>query len=142
MKKKLLTIATVIGIFLGGGVIGYAASLAFNNLDAIRTNFDTVFQYGKTKAQRVTELESQLSQNTNTQDQLKAEIERIKADKDKAVADKQKEIDAKQKEVDAKQQEADALRQQLDASKSEKEQLEQKIDELKRYTDQKVGELK
>ena len=131
----------VIGIFLGGGVIGYATSVAFNNLDSIRANFDTVLQYGKTKAQRVSELESQLSQNGNEQIRLKAEIEQIKADKERAVADKQKEIEAKQIEINNKQQEADSLRTQLDAMKSEKEQLEQKVDELKRYTDEKVSEL-
>lgn len=141
MKKKMFFAMVVIGIFLGGGAIGYAASIGFDSLESIRENFNTVLQYGKTKAQRVSELESELFQNENEQNRLEAEIEQIKKDKEKAINDKQKEIDSKQKEVNAKQKEADTLRTQLDNMKSEKEQLEQKINELKRYTDQKVSEL-
>ncbi|HHX8771685.1 TPA: hypothetical protein ACVPIW_000508 [Enterococcus faecium] len=89
MKNKLAKTTAIIGLALGSGVIGYAASNAFQDLDTIKANFNTVLQYGQTKSQRVSELESQLSNNTRTQEQLKAEIEQIKSDK-------QKEIEAKQ----------------------------------------------
>lgn len=134
MKNKLAKTTAIIGLALGSGVIGYAASNAFQDLDTIKANFNTVLQYGQTKSQRVSELESQLSDNTRTQEQLKAEIEQIKSDK-------QKEIEAKQREIEAKQQEADSLRQQLNTVQNDKEQLEQRVSELRQYTDQKVGEL-
>ena len=141
MKKHVITALIGISLLLGGGAIGYAVSNAFLDVDGIRANFNTVFEYGKTKSQKVTELESQLNTNTETQEKLMAEIEQIRLDNQKNLDDKQKEIDAKQREVDAKQQEADNLRQQLDSIRTEKEQLEQKVRELKQYTDDKVKEL-
>lgn len=141
MKNKLAKTTAIIGLALGSGVIGYAASNAFQDLDTIKANFNTVLQYGQTKSQRVSELESQLSNNTRTQDQLKAEIEQIKSDKQKEIEAKQREIEAKQQEIKTKQQEADSLRQQLNTVQNDKEQLEQRVSELRQYTDQKVGEL-
>lgn len=134
MKNKLAKTTAIIGLALGSGVIGYAAGNAFQDLDTIKANFNTVLQYGQTKSQRVSELESQLSNNTRTQDQLKAEIEQIKSDN-------QKEIEQKQQEIATKQQEADSLRQQLSTVQNENEQPEQRVSELRQYTDQKVGEL-
>lgn len=141
MKNKLVKTIAIIGLALGSGVIGYAASNAFQDLDTIKANFNTVLQYGQTKSQRVSELELQLSNNTRTQEQLKAEIEQIKSDKQKEIEAKQREIEQKQKEIATKQQEADSLRQQLNTVQNDKEQLEQRVSELRQYTDQKVGEL-
>lgn len=70
LKNKLAKTTVIIGLALGSGVIGYAASNAFQDLDTIKANFNTVLQYGQTKSQRVSELESQLSNNTRTQEEI------------------------------------------------------------------------
>ena len=88
IENKLAKTTAIIGLALGSGVIGYAASNAFQDLDTIKANFNTVLQYGQTKSQRVSELESQLSNNILTQEQLKAEIEQIKSDKQKEIEQK------------------------------------------------------
>lgn len=151
VKKTSVKVMVALGLLLGGGIIGFAASSALPNLDAIQANFDAVFNQVKTQKSANAELTNKLANNKQEQEQLNNQINDLKnqlKDKDNTISGKQQEIAGKQQELankqqelDRKQQEADALRQQVDATKGEKEQLEQRIAQLKQYTDQKVNEL-
>lgn len=136
-KKIIITVLVALSLLFGGGIIGYAASNGFANLDAIKANFDKVLNIGKSQKQTIGYLQNKLSQNDNSQEQLKNQI----LDLQNNVNSKQSEIDAKQKDLDAKQREYDKLQQQMDSVKSNNDQLENKIAELKNYTDQKVREI-
>ena len=136
-KKIIITVSVALALLFSGGFIGYAASNGFANLDAIKANFDKVLNIGKSQKQTISDLQNKLSQNGNSQEQLRNQI----LDLQNKVGAKQSEIDAKQKELDAKQREYDSLKQQMDGMKSDKDQLENKIGELKNYTDQKVREV-
>lgn len=140
MKNKtkiIITVLVALALIFGGAIVGYAASNSFANLDAIKANFDKVLNIGKSQKQKIYDLQNQLSQNDNSQEQLKNQI----LDLQNAVGSKQYEIDSKQKALDAKQREYDSLQQKMDGMKSDKDQLENKIFELKNYTDQKVREV-
>lgn len=136
-KKIIITVSVALSLLFGGGIIGYAASNGFANLDVIKVNFDKVLNIGKSQKQTITDLQNKLSQNGNIQEQLKNQI----LDLQNNVNGKQSEIDAKQKELDTKQREYDKLQQQMDSVKNNNDQLENKIDELKNYTDQRVREI-
>lgn len=136
-KKIIITVLVALALLFSGGIIGYAASSAFSNLDAIKANFDKVLNIGKSQKQTISDLQNKLSQNSNTQEQLKNQI----LDLQNNVGAKQSEIDAKQKALDTKQRDYDKLQQQMDSVKSNNDQLENKITELKNYTDQKVREI-
>lgn len=136
-KKIIITVLVALTLLFGGAIIGYASSNVFANLDAIKANFDKVLNIGKYQKQTISDLQNKLSQNSNTQEQLRNQI----LDLQNNVNGKQSEIDAKQKQLDAKQREYDSLQQKMDGMKSDKDQLENKIGELKNYTDQKVSEV-
>lgn len=136
-KKIIITVLVALSLLFGGAIIGYASSNVFANLDMIKANFDKVLNIGKSQKQTISDLQNKLSQNSNTQEQLKNQI----LDLQNNVNGKQSEIDAKQKALDAKQREYDSLKQQMDGMKSDKYQLENKIAELKNYTDQKAREV-
>ena len=136
-KKIIITVLVALALLFSGGIIGYAASNGFTNLDAIKANFDKVINIGKSQKQTISDLQNKLSQNDNSQEQLKNQI----LDLQNNVNSKQSEIDAKQKDLDAKQREYDKLQQQMDSMNSENDQLENKIADLKSYTDQKVREI-
>ena len=136
-KKIIITVLVALALLFSGGIIGYAASNGFTNLDAIKANFDKVLSIGKSQKQTISDLQNKLSQNENIQEQLKNQIIELQNN----VNGKQSEIDAKQKEIDAKQREYDKLQQKIDGIKSDNDQLENKIAELKSYTDQKVREI-
>lgn len=136
-KKLVITVLVALALLFGGAIVGYAATNDFANLDAIKANFDKVLNIGKSQKQTISDLQNQLSQNGNSQEQLRNQIR----DLQNAVGSKQSEIDAKQKQLDSKQREYDSLKQQMDGMKSDKDQLENKIFELKNYTDQKVREV-
>lgn len=136
-KKVVITALVALALLFGGVIIGYASSNVFANLDAIKVNFDKVLNIGKSQKQTISDLQNKLSQNGNSQEQLRNQI----LDLQNNVGAKQSEIDAKQKALDAKQREYDSLKQQMDGMKPDKDQLENKIGELKNYTDQKVREV-
>lgn len=136
-NKIIIAVLVVLALLFSGGIIGYAASNGFANLDAIKANFDKVLSIGKSQKQTIGDLQNKLSQNNNSQEQLKNQI----IDLQNNVNVKQSEIDAKQKDLDAKQREYDKLQQQIDSVKNNNDQLENKIFELKNYTDQKVSEI-
>lgn len=136
-KKVVIAVLVALALLFGGAIVGYAASNGFANLDSIKVNFDKVLNIGKSQKQTISDLQNQLSQNGNSQEQLRNQI----LDLQNAVGSKQSEIDAKQKEIESKQREYDSLKQQMDGMKSDKDQLENKIGELKNYTDQKVREV-
>lgn len=136
-KKVVIIVLVALSLLFGGAIVGYAASNGFANLDAIKANFDKVLNIGKSQKQKISYLQNQLSQNGNTQEQLRNQI----LDLQNNVGSKQSEIDAKQKEIDSKQREYDSLKQQMDGMKSDNDQLENKISELKNYTDQKAREV-
>lgn len=140
MKNKtkiIITVLVVLALLFSGGIIGYAASNGFTNLDTIKANFDKVLSIGKSQKQTISDLQSKLNQNDNSQEQLRNQI----IDLQNNVNGKQSEIDAKQKDLDTKQREYDKLQQQIDSMNSENDQLENKIADLKSYTDQKVREI-
>ena len=136
-NKIIITVLVALALLFGGGIIGYASSNGFANLDAIKANFDKVLNIGKSQKQTISELQNKLNQNDNAQEQLKNQI----LDLQNNVNGKQSEIDAKQKDLDAKQREYDKLQQQMDSVKDNNDQLENKISELKNYTDQKAREI-
>lgn len=136
-KKIIITASVALALLFSGGIIGYAASNGFANLDAIKANFDKVLNIGKSQKQTISELQNKLSQNDNAQEQLKNQI----LDLQNNVNSKQSVIDAKQKDLDTKQREYDKLQKQIDSMESENDQLENKIFELKNYTDQRVREI-
>lgn len=136
-KKIIITVLVALALLFSGGIIGYAASNGFANLDVIKANFDKVLNIGKSQKQTISELQNKLSQNDNAQEQLKNQIINLQNNVD----GKQSVIDEKQKVLDAKQREYDKLQQQIDSMKSENDQLENKIFEIKNYTDQKVSEI-
>lgn len=136
-KKIIITVLVAFTLLFSGGIIGYAASNGFANLDAIKANFDKVLNIGKSQKQTISDLQNKLSQNDNSQEQLKNQI----IDLQNNVNGKQSEIDAKQKVLDAKQREYDKLQQQMDSVKDNNDQLENKIADLKSYTDQKAREI-
>ena len=49
VKKTSVKVMVALGLLLGGGIIGFAASSALPNLDAIQANFDAVFNQVKTQ---------------------------------------------------------------------------------------------
>ena len=70
MKNKtkiIITVLVALSLLFGGAIIGYASSNIFANLDAIKANFDKVLNIGKSQKQTISELQNQLSQNSNSQ---------------------------------------------------------------------------
>ncbi len=70
-KKIIIAVLVVLTLLFSGGIIGYAASNGFANLDAIKANFDKVLSVGKSQKQTINDLQNKLSQNNNIQEQLK-----------------------------------------------------------------------
>lgn len=156
MKKiKKSAIALLVSGALLGGVVGYAGSTIFENLDQIRDNFDFVFNIAKTNEQKAKELQDEITQNVSDKTQLeqqiaqlKNEIETIKnnhaaeiTNKNTEIQSKQDEITQKQAEIDAKQATINDLTNQLSASQSQLSQAEAKVIELLNHTTSKVREL-
>ena len=152
INKVLLTGAT---LFTIGGVTGYAATNIFGNLDAIRENYDTVFNFAKTQKQKAAELQQQLDNESGNKEQLqneinqlKNEIENIKTNHAQEITNKQAEITAKQEEINAKQQEVNEkqesinqLNNQLGELNGQLSQVEAEVSNLLNYTNDRTNEL-
>ena len=151
-KKAILTGATLLMV---GGATGYAATNIFGNLDAIKENYDTTFNFAKSQKQKADELQQQLDNESGNKEQLqneinnlKSEIENIKTNHAQEITNKQAEITAKQEEINAKQQEVNQkqesinqLNNQLGELNGQLAQVESRVSELLNYTNNGVQEL-
>ena len=151
-KKAILTGATLLMV---GGATGYAATNIFGNLDAIKENYDTTFNFAKSQKQKADELQQQLDNESGNKEQLqneinnlKSEIENIKQNHAQEITNKQAEITAKQDEINSKQQEVNQkqesinqLNNELGQLTGELAQVEAKVIELLNYTNDRTSEL-
>lgn len=156
MKKiKKSAVALLVSGTLLGGVVGYAGSTIFDNLNSIRSNFDAVFNIAKTNEQKAADLKYQLANATSDKAQLEQSIEYLKQDieqiknnhsveitnKNAEIQSKQDEINAKQEEVNAKQNTINQLTNDLSNATSQLAQAEAEVSALLNYTSSKVNEL-
>ena len=155
MKKRNKLILTGATLLTLGTATGYAATNIFGNLDAIKENYDTTFNFAKSQKQKVEDLQRQLDNESGNKEQLqneinnlKSEIENIKqnhaieiTNKQAEIAAKQDEINAKQQEVNEKQESINQLNNQLSNLNGELAQVEAKVIELLNHTNDRTNEL-
>ena len=151
-NKVLLTSATLLTV---GGVTGYAATNIFENLDAIKENYNITFNFAKSQKQKADELQQKLDNESGNKEQLqneidnlKSEIENIKQNHAQEITNKQAEITAKQEEINSKQQEVNQkqetinqLNNELGELKGQLSQVEAEVNNLLNYTNQRTNEL-
>ena len=155
MKKRNKLILTGATLLTLGTATGYAATNIFGNLDAIKENYDTTFNFAKSQKQKVEDLQRQLDNESGNKEQLqneidnlKSEIENIKTNHAQEITNKQAEIKAKQDEINLKQQEVNQkqetinqLNNELGELKGQLSQVEAEVNNLLNYTNQRTSEL-
>ena len=120
MKNKLAKTTAIIGLALGSGFIGYAASNAFQDLDTIRGELrHSLAIWPNEIAAQVRTRITAIQQHSYTRPaESRNRANQIRQAKE--IEAKQREIEAKQQEIATKQQEADSLRQQLSTMQNDK----------------------
>lgn len=153
MKNKFKKAFISGAIMATGLAVGFAASTALQDLEAIKVNFDYILGINKSQKSTIEEQESTIgelnTQNTNKQGEInelstkitKLEDEIAELKKTQNNSGKQKRINELEEQVAGLIAERDSLITQRDNLSAANSELETAINNLKVYTDTAVDEV-
>lgn len=144
-KKKLVTVLTVMGIFLSGVIAGAAVqSNFFEDAQQTMATIDQLFAKGSQYKDKAKQLQEQLDQNKNDSQNLKNQITELQGDiqnKNNDLQTRNAEIQRLQREYETKKQEAIDLNNQLAALGQVDDQKDAKMAEVRKHAEDKLGQL-
>ena len=144
MKNKFKKAFISGAIMATGLAVGYAASTAIQDLDAIRDNFDYILELNTNKQAEIDGLKTSKQEeidglNTTIED-LEGQIAELEQTQNNS--GKQEEINKLKKQVEDLELERDDAITQRDNAVEDNSNLEAKITELLNYTNEETNKLK